>query len=170
MQQARSKRAGNPAAETHPRAALCPGAGCCQHVWSRAAACQASTSAPVRLGMQKDVVESSACSPYVDFRNYLCCLFILLFSRFFCYGKQKSLVGNHQGKRISPEEVPAFCCGSFFVLMSKWNLWRLLSNVPSSLSMFPTDQSSPRLLQNICFSHLSSSDTNDNFSIFQQLS
>lgn len=158
--------------------ALCPSAGCSsaclKQNCSLNVTCQAPASTSVRLRMHKGVVESSVCSLYVDFGNYLYCLFILFLSHFLCYGKQKPLAGSRQSKRISPEEAPAFCCGSFFALMSKqiWSpgLWILLSNVPSSLSMFPTDQSSPRLLWNICFSHLSDSDTNDNFSIFQQLS
>lgn len=72
----------------------------------------------VRPRMHKDVVESSACSLYADFRNCSHCL-LMFFPHFLCYGKEKSLAGSHQGAGISPEEAPAFCRGSFFALMSK---------------------------------------------------
>lgn len=134
--------------------ALCPGAGhACMSEAELSVTCQASASPPVRLRMHKGVVGSSACSLYLDFSSYLHCLFILLFSHFLCYGKQKSLAGSHQGKRISPEEAPAFCCGSFFTLMSKQTSEDCWATCP------PHCPCSPQTSHHLAYSETSASPT-----------
>lgn len=110
-------------------------------------------SPPVRLRMHKGVVQSSVCSFSVDFGNYLYWLFILFFSHFLCYGKQKSLVGICEGKRISPEEAPAFCCGSFFALMSKQTSEDCWTTCP------PHCPCSPQTSHHLAYSETSASPT-----------
>jgi len=66
--------------------ALGPGDGCfsvCLKLnCSLSIICQASVSPSMRLKMHKGMVESSVCSLYLDFGNYLYCLLILIFSHF----------------------------------------------------------------------------------------
>lgn len=60
---------------------------------------------------------------------------------------------SHQGKRISPEEAPALCCGSFFTLMSKQTSEDCWASCP------PHCPCSPQTSHHLAYSKTSASPT-----------